>query len=122
LAGKGEFSVGLQQNFSNSIYMYKKRMGLSLNEFTNMMEFSRSATQDYLNGKGNPTLSTVEHFAEKLHTDPLVLISGDFTLGQLENILLLFEAFQAIIKLSPEKRLQFAEKFLELVQLLSPED
>jgi len=112
----------MQQNFSNSICMYKKSLGLSLNEFINMVEFSRSATHEYLNGRGNPTLATVEHFAEKLHTDPLVLISGDFTPGQLEKILMLLETSQALMKLSPDKRLQFAKKFLELVQLLSSED
>lgn len=119
---KGGFSVGMQQNFSNSISMYKKYLGLSLNEFTSMMEFSRSATQDYLNGRGNPTLSTVEHFAEKLNTDPLSLLSGNFTPSQLDNIRLLLETSQALMKLAPDKRLLFAEKFLELVLLLSSAD
>lgn len=107
----------MQQNFTNAVRIYKQQMNLTLTEFSNMLEISRSAAQEYLKGKGNPTLATVEHFAEKLKTDPLSLVSGGISPGQYEKLQLLFELSDALVSLAPEDRRRFAGLLNEIMLL-----
>lgn len=109
--------MGLQQGFTNNVRLYKKQMEMSLTEFSEMLDISRTSAQDYIKGKGNPTLATVEHFAEKLNVDPVRLLSDDGSLDKNEKLMLMFKNLEPVLNLPPEKRQIFIEHFLEIMKL-----
>lgn len=67
--------MGLRQNLASALNAIKIAQGLSLTEFAEELEISRSHLQVYLKGEGNPTMNTIEHIAERLHVNPITLIS-----------------------------------------------
>ena len=109
--------MSIQNNIAAVMRELKKQSGKSMTEFSEQLEISRSALQEYLAGTGNPSVTTVEHIAEKLNIDPVVLFSASFSTDQLDILLLLLNTVQSLDKLSPEQRTHFAELFLEMVSL-----
>lgn len=107
----------IQQNMANVIRAMKETRGVSLAEFSAELEISRSALQEYLSGTGNLNLSTVEHLAEKLGVDPLVLLTGVFSYDELSALLIIVDQLHFLSTLDGSSRIQFAQKFLELVRL-----
>ena len=99
------------ENMAEMIRMLKQYSGKSVGEFSADLDISPSTLQEYLSGKGNPTISMIEHLAEKLGVDPLALVSG-----KIEPELL------QIVFLPQPRRLKFAELFLEIVQLWEVQD
>lgn len=113
--------MGLQENIAAYIRDVMKREHKSLTEFSEELGISRNSLYDYSTGEGNPTLSTLEHIAERLGIDPAALILGVLNLDQREVLLLLTDTVQDVAKLPEEKRLRFAELFLEMVRLWDEE-
>ena len=107
----------IQQNMANVIRAVKEVNAKSLSEMSAELEISRSTLQDYLSGKGNPSAETIEHLAEKLGVDVSFLVSGVFSECQLRIVLRLLDTFGLLFKLSPERRVRFAQLLLEMVQL-----
>ena len=89
----------------------------SMQEAADGLEISRSALQDYLSGRGNPTLSTLAHLARRLEVDPALLVSGTFTDRQLEVLLSLLDSLGLLSELEPAERRRFAGLLLEMVGL-----
>ena len=89
----------------------------SMQEAADGLEISRSALQDYLSGRGNPTLSTLAHLARRLEVDPALLVSGTFTDRQLEVLLSLLDSLDLLSGLVPAERRRFAGLLLEMVGL-----
>ncbi len=114
--------MGIRQNFTNAIRIYKEQHNLSLCEFSGALEVSRSTIQEYLDGRGNPSLSMIELIAEKMDMDPRVLISGEFEPGQLGLLLYLLRSFKTVDTLTPEKQRQLGILFIEIVSLLDPKE
>ena len=106
--------MGLQENIAAAISAIMKRRNKSLTEFSEELDISRNALYDYLRGRGNPSIATLEHIAEKLNIDPAVLLSS---LDRRELILLLLETIQSVADLPEDRRFRFAELFLEIVEL-----
>lgn len=110
--------MGMQENIAVSIRTIMERRKKSLSEFSEELGISRNALYDYIRGRGNPSITTLEHIAEKLELDPSVLVLGLFELDQRETaLLLLLDTIQGVAELGEEKRIRFAELFLEMVRL-----
>ena len=62
-------TMEIRKNLSAIIRIRMKESGKSLTEFSEELEISRSTLQDYLAGKGNPNVATIEHLAKKLNMD-----------------------------------------------------
>lgn len=91
----------------------------SLTEISEKAEISRSMMQEYVKARGNPSLATIEHLAEKLDVDPTALLTGMLGMEQTECALPLLGVIQQVAELDQEQRIRFAELFLEMVQILS---
>ena len=70
--------MDLNKNFSTILNIIKSERQKSMTEFSEELEISRSALQEYLSGSGNPNLTTIEHIAQKLNVSPCFLLLGDF--------------------------------------------
>lgn len=114
--------MGIQQNMADMIRMIMKLQKKSLDEFADELQIARSTLQDYLKAQGNPTATMIEHLAQKLGIDPAVLITGLFGLSQGETVLFLLGLIQKVAELPQERRLRFAELFLEMIHLWDSED
>lgn len=115
-------TMGIQQNMADMIRMIMKLQKKSLDEFADELQIARSTLQDYLKAQGNPTATMIEHLAQKLGIDPAVLITGLFGLSQGETVLFLLGLIQKVAELPQERRLRFAELFLEMIHLWDSED
>ena len=107
--------MGLQENLRNSLFIYKEVNNLSVSELADQLDISRSALQNCLSCKSSPRMNTLAHIADRLGIDPAVLISGEFKPDQADAILALFNSLQYISSLP-------REKWLRLVELMSPDD
>lgn len=114
--------MGMSENMAEMMRMLKRYSGKSVGEFSEDLDVSHSTLQVYLSGKGNPTLSMIEHLAGKLGITPLALVAGNVEPDQSTIIRLLLDTIQAVADLPQTKRLKFAELFLELVQLWEAEE
>lgn len=113
--------MSLQENMAASIRAIMKSQNKSLAEFSNELGISRNALYDYLKGKGNPSIATLEHMAQNLGINPACLVLGVFDTDQRQVTLLLLEMIQGMADLPGEKRLRFAELFLEMMKIWSEE-
>lgn len=107
----------IQRNMANVIRAIKEVNAKSMSELSSELEISRSTLQNYLAGKGNPSASTMEQLAEKLGIDVSFLVSGVFSDNQLRIVLRLLDTMGLLFRLSPEKRVQFANLLLEMIRL-----
>ena len=114
--------MGMLENMAEMIRMLKQYSGKSVGEFSADLDISPSTHQEYLSWKGNPTISMIEHLAEKLGVDPLALVSGKIEPELLQIVFLLLDTIQAVAGLPQPRRLKFAELFLEIVQLWEVQD
>ena len=114
--------MGIQQNMADTIRMIMGLRKKTLEEFANDLGISRSTLQEYIKAHGNPTALMIEHIAQKLEIDPAILMTGLLDLDRREIVLLLLNSIQALAELPKEKRIRFAELFLEMVHLWNSED
>lgn len=113
--------ITLQENIATAIRTIMEKRNKSLTEFSEELGISRTALYDYLRGRGNPSIETLEHIAEKLGVSPAVLMTGLFDLDRREITLLLLDTIHEVAELPEAKRLRFAELFLEMVKLWNEE-
>lgn len=114
--------MGLQKNWSNCMRLVKKLRNASAAELSADLQMSRSVVQDYMKGKGNPTLSSVDHIAEKLGIDPVLMISGIENPEKNYVAWLLLETIKEFMKLSEEERVHGAELLHQLLSLFGPKE
>ena len=107
----------IQRNMAKVIRTLKEASGKSLTEFSEELEISRSALQEYLSGNGNPGVVTIEHLASKLGVDTSFLLSGVFSEDQIGILLRLLDMLKLLSGLSCEQRIRFAHLLLEMVLL-----
>lgn len=62
---------------ANILSEVKLKRSLSLTDFAKELGISRSSLQEYIHGRGDPRLSTVESLAQRLEINPAALISGE---------------------------------------------
>ena len=90
---------------------------LSITAFSDELQISRTALQDYLKGTGNPRVETVEYLAKRLNIEPVTLVSGIFNPTQMDILLHLFKSFEFVDKLSEDKQNQLVSFILEVIDL-----
>lgn len=113
--------MGLNENIAATIRTVMKRQNKSLAAFSDEIGISKTALHDYVRGRGNPSVSTLEHIAENLGVSPAALMTGQLNMDQRGIALLLLDTVQSIAELPEEKRIRFAELFLEMVNLWNGE-
>lgn len=119
ILSKGGITISIQENLAASIRFMMEVRRQSLTEISEKAEISRSMMQEYVKARGNPSLATIEHLAEKLDVDPTALLTGMLGMEQTECALPLLGVIQQVAELDQEQRIRFAELFLEMVQILS---
>ena len=107
----------IKQNMSKVMCALKKESRKSMSELSDDLQISRSALQDYLSGKGNPSVNTIEHLAKRLGVNTSFLVSGAFSEDQLGILFELLGTIESLSVLSPENRLRFAHLLLDMVLL-----
>ena len=117
ILSKEVVSMGIQKNMADMMNIIKQKKGISMVDFSEELEISCSALQDYLNAQGNPTIQMVEHLAYKLGLDPITLMAGLFEPDQVKILLILLDSLQGLSHLSPQKRRKFAELLQQMIQL-----
>ena len=109
--------MDLNKNFSTILNIIKSERQKSMTEFSEELEISRSALQEYLSGSGNPNLTTIEHIAQKLNVSPCFLLLGDFKDEQLSAFLKMIDVLSLLSDLPVEKRKRFVELLFEMISL-----
>ena len=109
--------MDLNKNFATILNIIKSERQKSITEFSEELEISRSALQEYLSGAGNPNLTTIEHIAQKLGISPCFLLLGDFSEEQLSAFLKILDFLSLVSDLAPEKRKRFAKLLFEMISL-----
>lgn len=113
--------MGIQQNMADTLRARKQLSGKSIEEWARELGIAQSTLQDYLKGIGNPTIKTVEYLAERLNVDPLALLSGNMEPEKYQTAQMLLNTVQLTSILPHQKRVRFAELFLELAELWEDE-
>lgn len=113
--------MGLNETIAATIRAVMKQRRKSLSAFSEEIGISKTSLHNYIHGRGNPSVATLEHIAEKLGVSPAALMTGLLDLDQREITLLLLDTIQGVAELPEEKRLRFAELFLEMVKLWNEE-
>ena len=109
--------MNLNKNLAAILNMIKSERQKSITEFSEELEISRSALQEYLSGAGNPNLTTIEHIAQKLNVSPYFLLFGGFSEDQLNALWKMMDILSILSDLPTEKRKRFAELLLEMISL-----
>lgn len=111
--------MGIQKNMANTLRLYMDEHGKTLMEFADELQIARSSLQQYIKGKGNPSIRTVEQMAQKMDLDPVILLTGMLDLDKQEIASDLLTILHKVSVLSKEKQLHFVGLFLEMLQLWS---
>ena len=114
--------MDLNQNLAAVLNIMKTERQKSMTEFSEELEISRSALQEYLAGSGNPNLTTIEHIAQKLNVSPYFLLLGDFNEEQLSAFMKMIDVLSLLSDLPSEKRKRFAELLFEIISLWDGDD
>ncbi len=109
--------MDLNKNLAVALNIIKSEHKKSMAEFSEELEISRSALQEYLSGLGNPNLTTIEHIAQKLGINPCFLLLADFKEEQLSVFLKMMDILSLLSDLPLEKRKRIAELLLEIISL-----
>ena len=67
--------MSIRENLSIRLQEIREERGLSITDFSEELEISRSLLQAILSGKANPRADTIEHIAEKLQISPISLLA-----------------------------------------------
>ena len=109
--------MDLNKNVAAVLSIMKTERQKSMTEFSEELEISRSALQEYLSGAGNPNLTTIEHIAQKLNVSPYFLLLDDFNDEQLGVFMKMIDILSLVSDLPSEKRKRFAELLFEMITL-----
>ncbi len=67
--------MSLIGNLAENLHRLRKTQQMTLEEFSEKLEISKTALQQLEAGTGNPTLKTLEHIAERVDSSPAALLS-----------------------------------------------
>lgn len=113
--------MNLHESIAEAIRRIMKERNKSLTEFAQELDISKNALYSYLRGDGNPSISTLEGIAKKLEIEPAALLLGVLDRGDRQKIAMaILETFQNVALLPEERRMRFAELFLEMMKLWAP--
>lgn len=107
----------IQRNMSQVIRAYKRASRKSLKEFAKELDISRSSLQEYLDGTGNPSATTINHLAKKLDVDVAFLVSGIYSEDITAILLKLLDLLDLLAGLTQEQRMKFATLLNQMLLL-----
>lgn len=110
--------MGMMENMARTMRIYMEQKNKSAAAFSEELEIARSTLLQYIEGKGNPSLHTVEHIARKLEIDPLTLVSGKQSQKDISAAAYVLQASMLATELSPEDRRSLFDSFEKVVSLL----
>lgn len=91
--------MAMCENLARRLNEIRKKRGLSITEFSEELDISRSSLQSILLCKGNPRTDTIEHIARKLGVSPISLLSSQEEIQQsLQHFQKLKDQFAETIK------------------------
>lgn len=111
----------VQQNMATVIRMIMETRNMSIDEFSEELEISRSTLQEYLKGKGNPSIKTIIHLSQKLEIEPAVLLTGMTEVEARDVVRPLLDTVLKVSRLNNDKKIRLAELFWEMVRLWADE-
>lgn len=106
-----------QENLSNLLSAVRTTRKLTLTEFAEELDISRTSLQTLLSGKCNPRLDTVERIANHLKIDPALLVSSSFSEEQWKVIFYLFNAIDAFSNLPDARKREASELIQGLINV-----
>ena len=115
ILSKGGITMGIRNNLAAALRFVMIIKHLTLAEFAEKLEISRSALQEYLKMRGNPSIATVEHLAQKMGIGPSVLLTDK---SMDEFFALLLDTFPEVSETDEARRLRLIELAAEMEQLL----
>jgi len=66
----------IYEALANQLNRIRTENGMTVTEFSAVLDISRSSLQAILSCKANPRLDTIEHIAGNLQIDPITLLSA----------------------------------------------
>ena len=112
----------IRGNIAKALRAYKDLSGKTYAECAKELAISPTDIKDYISGRGNPSISTIEHIAEKLGIDVSFLVSGTFSQSQTEVLYSVLNVIGLLEKVPASNRVRVAELLLEIIDLLSEAD
>lgn len=110
--------MSLMQNMALFLRSFSEIKQISLARLQEMIAISRGAIYAYSRGEGNPTFSTVEHIAYRLHVDPVFIAMGIYDLSSKDIYVLLWQTLRNVEEFPPEDRRKFMKLLMqEMIKL-----
>lgn len=110
--------MSMIENMAQTMRLYMEQRNKSTAAFSDELEIARSTLRQYIEGTGNPSLSTVEHIAQKLDVDPVMLICGNWEPQGTSTAVRVLQTTMAVAELSAEDRQCLFDCFEKVVSFL----
>lgn len=110
----------INKNLAKAMRRYKEERCLSIMELSEELGITKSMTELYISGNGNPRSDTLELLAERMDV-PLVELVAGLSPGT-EQAKAIAHAAKEIRSLPAEQREEAVQLFLRLADLFSRED
>ena len=97
--------MNIKRNLSETLKVYRSLEQKSLVDFAEELSIGKTTLQDIESCKANPTLDTVQQIADRLHVNPLSLLSDCYDASDLygADASGFFGSVRAFIHRGPEK-------------------
>ena len=111
--------MNIKRNLSETLKVYRSLEQKSLVDFAEELSIGKTTLQDIESCKANPTLDTVQQIADRLHVNPLSLLSDCYDASDLYMAQMLMGSLDRFERLSIEDQKKGVILFDELVRILS---
>ena len=112
----------LKENLARFLRAFMEKNRISAAKLQVILDISHNSLYAYLNGTGNPTISTIEYIAEKLNVMPAAIMLGVYDPDCKELSRLLLTTVQGVSELTQEGQQRFALLFIrEIMELWTRE-
>ena len=111
--------MNIKRNLSETLKVYRSLEQKSLVDFAEELSIGKTTLQDIESCKANPTLDTVQQIVDRLHVNPLSLLSDCYDASDLYMAQMLLGSLDRFERLSIEDQKKGVILFDELVRILS---
>ena len=111
--------MNIKRNLSETLKVYRSLEQKTLVDFSEELSIGKTTLQDIESYKANPTLDTVQQIADRLHVNPLSLLSYCYDASDLYMAQTLLGSLDRFERLSIEDQKKGVILFDKLVQILS---
>lgn len=107
--------MDLKENLAKFLRAFMKANRISVSQLQRKLDISHNSLYAYLNGTGNPTISTIEYIAKKLNVAPSMIMLGVYDPDNQEISSLIPITVQGISELPWERQLRLVLRFIQAV-------